>query len=399
MTIKNLKLKAQNSKLTKSSGKPRSSRSSPPSKPSKPSKSSKSPQTMEELVALYGEKVRGFQKGEEIEGEVTAITGKSIYFDIGGKTEGVVLGREFEACREFIKTLAVGGKVKLRVGNPENERGQILLNLRKSTHGHAWKSIEEKLKSGEEIEVRGKELNKGGLIVAAPFNLQGFVPGSQLGSKWQGKHQTLINRTLKVKVIEVDRKNNRLVFSERLVSDAEKIAVEEKLLKKVKIGKTYDGEIVQVMPYGLMVEIEAVKSAKISGLVHISEVSWGKVEDLNNLYKAGDKAKVKVLKIEASPAGQAGKLQLSIKQLSPDPWEKLKVGDTPVKVVVKRLAAYGALVELEPGIEGLLHISKIPPDYEIDVGKKISCFVESVDIKNRKLSLGLVLKKKPVGYK
>jgi len=410
VTLKNQRLKiappakplathGKNQKLPKLPRKPSLPKPSGPSKPSLLS----SPQTMEELVAMYGEKVRGFKRGEEIEGKVTAIAGKNIYFDIGGKTEGVVLGREFEACREFIKTLKVGDKVKLRVGNPENERGQILLNLRKTTHDFAWNFFEEKLKSGEEIEVKGRELNKGGLVAIAPFSLQGFIPGSQLGTAWQGKQQTLINRPLKVKVIEVNRKDNRLVFSERLVSDAEKIAAEEKLLKKVKIGEIYDGEVVQVMPYGLIVSIELPpakrdpaprdKSSKLSGLVHISEVSWGKVDDLQELYQVGDKVKVKTLKIEGN------KLQLSIKQLTPDPWEKLKAGETPIKGVVRRLAAYGALIELKPGIEGLLHISKIPPDYKIDVGDKISCFIESVDKENRKLSLGLVLKKKPVGYK
>ena len=412
MTSKNQKSKIKNQKLPKLSKKPGLSKSP------KASRSPKSPQTMEELIKLYGEKVKGFKRGEEVEGKVMAITSKSIYFDIGGKTEGVVLGREFLACREFVKTLKIGDKVNLRVGNPENERGQILLNLRKAAHKHAWKFLKEKLKSGQEVEVRGKELNRGGLVVSTPFNFSGFVPSSQLGAKWQDRHQSLINRVLKVKVIEVNRKDNRLVFSERLVSEADKIAAEEKLLKKIKTGENYEGRVLQVLPHGLMVEIKVAREEKLPGLVHISEVSWSKVEDLNKFYKAGDNVKVKVLKIEVPLAGlsagrraglsagrqvgQASKLQLSIKQLQPDPWQDLGKkypADTSVKGVVKRLEAYGAIIEISPGIEGLLHISKIPPEYKIDVGDKTSCFIESVDIKNRKISLGLVLKKKPVGYK
>jgi len=134
----------------------------------------------------------------------------------------------------------------------------------------------------------------------------------------------------------------------------------------------------------------------VTGLVHISEVSWERVEDLGKLYKVGDKVKVKALKIEE------GKLQLSLKQLLPDPWQdsvKKYPKDTQIKGRVRRLEAYGAIVEIEPGVEGLLHISKIPPDYQINVQDEISCFVESVDLENRKISLGLVLRKKPVGYK
>lgn len=427
--------------------KPRSSKSSrvPKSPKTRPEPVEGSPQTMEELIELYGEKVKGFKKGEEIDAKITAITAKSMYFDINGKTEGVVLGREFEACKGFIQTLKVGSKLKVRVGNPENDRGQILLNLRQAARDYAWEFFEDKLKKQEAMTVRGKEVNKGGLIVMVPYGLQGFVPGSQLGSKWQGKHQTLVNRVVKAIVIEVDRKNNRLVLSERLVSDADKIAAEEELLKKVKIGKSYEGKIVQVLPYGLMVEIaitepqrstqkrgkekpanarltspsgeaisgqaEARKGLKrgdsvssadssalsaIPGLVHISEISWGRVEDIKSLYQTGDKIKVKTLRVEE------GKLQLSVKQLASDPWGDLKKRypqGEPIKGVVKRLEAYGALVEIEPGIEGLLHISKIPPDYQINVGDKVSCFVELANPKERKLSLGLVLKKKPVGYK
>jgi len=370
-------------------------KSSKASKDIKVSKSLKSPKTMDELMALYGGKIRGFKRGEEITARVTAIGGKKIYFDIGGKTEGVVLGREFEYCRDFIKTLRVGSELKVKVGNPENDRGQILLNLRQASQGLAWNSFEENLKSQEEIEVQGRELNKGGLVVSAPFGLQGFVPSSQLGMAWHDKQESLINRVLKVKVIEVDRENNRLVFSERLVSEAEKITQEKLVLKKIKPGKTYNGEITQVLPYGLTVKIKA-KELTIEGLVHISEISWKKVDDLNGIYKAGDKIKVEALKIDGP------KLQLSVKRLLADPWtdlEKKYPTDSSIEGLVRRLAAYGALIELEPGVEGLLHISKIPPDYKIDVGGKVACFVESVDKKNRKISLGLVLQKKPIGYK
>lgn len=374
----------------------------------------KNPQTMEELMARYGGKIRVFRRGQPVEGRVTAITGRRIYFDIGGKTEGMVLGREFEACRDFIRTLKPNDKVKLIVAVPESDRGQTLLNLRQTVQDSARKYFQQKLEKGEEVMVKGRGLNKGGVVVSAPFGLQGFIPGSQLGGAWVNKHEKLINRFLKVKVIEVNQEENRLIFSERLVSEADKIAQEEALLKKIKIGRRYRGEIVQVLPYGLMVEIKVPeirvpKASRVSrvsgvvGLVHISEVSWSRVEDLGKFYKEGDKIEVKAVDIgDALAAGQGGKLQLSIKQLQPDPWEGLASkysADKPVKGTVKRLAAYGAIVEIGEGIEGLLHISKIPPDFQIDVGSRVNCLVESVDKENRRLALGLVLTKKPVGYK
>jgi small subunit ribosomal protein S1 len=261
---------------------------------------------------------------------------------------------------------------------------------------YSWRFFEEKLKREEEVEVCGRELNKGGLVVEAPFGMFGFIPGSQLGSLWQKKLESLINRTLKVKVIEADRRQDRLVFSEKQVSEAGKIAARRATLKKLKMDKAYEGVVRQVLPYGLLLEIEIAKGEKIEGLVHISEISWEKIEDLGKLYQEGDSLKVKVLGIEGD------KLNLSARQLLSDPWEKLEKKypkDMPVKGKVTRLASFGALVELAPGIEGLIHISKIPPRFKIEVGDKISCFVESIDQEARRLSLGLVLKEKPIGYK
>lgn len=346
-------------------------------------------------MATGGERIRGFKRGEEVEGVVTAIFPKRMYIDVDGKTEGVILGREFEAAKEFIRTLKVGEKVRVVVGNPESERGQILLNFRRLAKNYAWNFFEEKLKSGEEVEVQGRELNKGGLVVEAPFGLFGFIPGSQIGSLWQKKMEGLINRVLKVKVIEADRPADRLVFSEKQVSEAEKIARQKALLKKVKTGGVYQGEIVQVLPYGLLVQI-SVLGKEITGLVHISEISWEKIADLASLYKEKDKVKVKVQEVGDD------RLSFSIRQLLPDPWEKLEEKyqkDVPVKGAVVRLASYGALVELEPGVEGLVHISKIPPQFKIDAGDKISCFVESIDRQNRRIALGLMLKEKPIEYK
>lgn len=358
-------------------------------------KSSKEPKTMGELLSLEGDRVRGLKKRQIVDGVVTEITSKSIYIDIGAKTEGVVLGKEYEKEKDFIRRLKPGDKVKAYVGSTEDEKGQILLSLRQAAYDFAWDKYDTMMKSGETMEIKGREINKGGLIVDAPFSLQGFVPGSQIGSVWQGRLDQLANRTLVVKVIEVNRKQNRLVFSEKLVSDAEKIAKAAKAILNLKLGEVYEAEVTQVVPFGIFVKIKSQEN-EIEGLVHISEVSWEKVESLNNLYKPKDKISVKVISLEN------GRVQFSVKQLLSDPWEKIEetyLVDSRISGKVARLTSFGALVQLEPGIEGLIHISKIPPELSINEGDNIDVYIESVDKKARRISLGLVLSQKPIGYK
>lgn len=353
------------------------------------------PTTMEELLVLEKDKVRGLRKGEMIDGIVTEISSKGIFIDIGAKTDGVVLGKEFERCKDFIKNLKPGDKVRAYVGSTENDKGQILLSLRQASVDFAWAKYEEMLKSEETTEVRGREINRGGLIVDALFSLQGFIPGSQIGSLWQGKLDQLVGKKLLVRVIEVNREQNRLVFSEKLISDAEKIERTAKAIKKLKGGEEFEAEITQVVPFGLFAKVK-IEDEEIEGLIHISEVSWQKVEDLTKLYKVKDKVKVKVISVEN------GRVQFSLKQLLPDPWgelEKKYPVDSRLSGKITRLTSFGALVEIEPGIEGLVHISKISPEISLNEGDKIDIYIESVDRKARRISLGLVLKEKPIGYK
>lgn len=353
------------------------------------------PTTMEELLVLEKDKVRGLRKGEMIDGIVTEISSKGIFIDIGAKTDGVVLGKEFERCKDFIKNLKPGDKVRAYVGSTENDKGQILLSLRQASVDFAWAKYEEMLKSEETTEVRGREINRGGLIVDALFSLQGFIPGSQIGSLWQGKLDQLVGKKLLVRVIEVNREQNRLVFSEKLISDAEKIERTAKAIKKLKGGEEFEAEITQVVPFGLFAKVK-IEDEEIEGLIHISEVSWQKVEDLTKLYKVKDKVKVKVISVEN------GRVQFSLKQLLPDPWgelEKKYPVDSRLSGKITRLTSFGALVEIEPGIEGLVHISKISPEILLNEGDKIDIYIESVDRKARRISLGLVLKEKPIGYK
>ena len=367
---------------------------------SSPLKTQIEPQTMNELLAQTKIPLKIFQVGDVVEGIVTEKTPKAIYLDIGGKTEGMVIDREMKAAADFIKDLKIGDKVLAIVTQPENDKGQTLLSLKKAALQKIWQEFGEKLKTGEMVKVRGLQVNKGGLLVEVK-GLSGFIPASQFSSALSGKVQELIGKNLEVKVIEVDQAKNRLVFSEKAVSEASLLKEQAEALKKIKVSDVFEAQISGVMPFGFFAKVvigNKKKPVSLEGLVHISEISWEKVEEPGKFYKLGDKVKVKVLGVDK----KTGKLNLSIKQLLPDPWEDIEKKypvDSKVKGTVVRLAPFGVFINLEPGIEGLIHISKIPAEKSFKVGEKVDCFVEFLDKENRRLSLGLVLKEKPVGYK
>lgn len=360
-------------------------------------KTSRTPKTMEELLKATPYKFKGLKRGETVEGIVTDITKRTVLMDIGAKTEGVVISKEYEETADLISSLKVGDKIKAVVYSPENDKGQILLSIKETALDHKWDLFEQHLETQETIEVRGLEVNKGGLI-ARLMGTRGFVPASQFSHQYLGNLDRLQNKLFKVKVIEVSRDKNRLIFSEKQVSEAVVLAQKKAALKKVKNGEIYIGVVSGVMPFGIFVRVKVDKELFLEGLVHISEISWEKVDNLNKIYKSGDKTKVKVLEVDKA----SGKLNLSIKQLTADPWADL-VKKYPLEKKAKgkviRLASFGAFVELELGVEGLIHISKIPADFDIKVDKQVDVYIESVEPEKRRMSLGLVLKEKPVGYK
>ena len=358
------------------------------------------PSTMDELLASVGYKLKGFRRGEVVVGIVKEVTAKTMYVDIGGKAVAVVAEREYELSRDYFKSLKTGDEVTGTVLVAENDAGQVVLSLRKAAAESRWKHFEEALAADSIMTVKVKESTKGGLLVDAE-GVIGFVPTSQLSKEIEGDVANLVDRNLQVKVIEVDREQNRLVMSEKAVSEAEEIASRKKALSVVELNGEYDGVIMGMVPFGAFVEIKVGKGAKaqtLEGLVHISEVSWEKVDEVSKVFKDGDKVKVKVIGVDE----ENGKLALSVKRLSSDPWsvvaEKFKI-DTNHAGVVSKIAPYGVLVRLEKGIEGLIHASKMPVDRSFKEGDKVDVFVESVDLSKRRLSLGVVLTAKPVGYK
>jgi len=357
------------------------------------------PMTMEELLKGEGEKKVGLKKGQNVKGKITLIKNKAIFIDVGGKTDAVVLGKEFEFVKDYVSDLKVGDEIEVQIKQPENDKGQILVSMRGAASGYGWNYYLEKEKNGGEVTVFGKELNRGGIVVVAPFGFYGFIPGSQIGGKYDLDPEKLLGKKIKTKVLEVDQFKNRLVFSERLVSEPNKVGEESEAIEGLKLGDNFEAEVVRVEPFGIFVRVEkpfAESVLKLEGLVHISEISWEKVDNVSGMFKSKDKVKVVLVN------KQDGRLQFSIKRLKDDPWKNIETKYSKEKEFdgeVTKIASFGALVRLEPGIEGLVHVSKLAGATLKD-GEKVQVYIESIDVPKRKVSLGLVLSdKKNVLYK
>lgn len=358
-------------------------------KKEKKDKKTTGPMSMEELLNLEGVAVAGLKKGQDVKGKITAIKNKSIFIDIGGKTDAVVMGKEFEFVKDYVADLKVGDEIEVQVKHPENDKGQILVSIRGAASGYGWNYFTEKEKSGGEVSVFGKELNRGGVVVIAPFGFFGFIPGSQIGSKYDIDPEKLLGKKIKAKVLEVDQSKNRLVFSERLVSEPNKVGEESVAIENLKLDDVFQAEVVRVEPFGIFVKVEESfdgKPMKLEGLVHISEISWAKVDDVTGMFKPKDKIQVKLVN------KSEGRLQFSLKRLKEDPWTKIEdkyPKDKEFDGEVVKIANFGALVRLESGIEGLIHVSKLA-GVTLKNDEKVQVYIESIDVAKRKISLGLV---------
>ena len=356
--------------------------------------------TMEDLLKFEGVEKLGFKKGQEVKGKITAIKNKAIFIDIGGKTDAVVSGKEFEFVKDYVNDLKLGDEIEVQIKTPENDKGQILASIRGAASGYGWNYFKEKEKSGGEVSVFAKELNRGGAVVIAPFGFFGFIPGSQIGTKYDGDPDKMIGKKIKTKVLEVDQAKNRLVFSERLVSEPDKVGEEVGVIENLKVDDVFEAEIVRVEPFGIFVKVNCDNQGQplnLEGLVHISEISWEKVSDLSIMFKPKDKLNIKLI------SKDEGRLQFSLKRLSGDPWLKIEdkyPKDKETEGEVVRIATFGALVKLETGVEGLIHISKLAGGVNFKEGDKVQVYIESIDVAKRKISLGIVeTSKKNVIYK
>jgi len=372
-----------------------------------------------DLLETDEHQVRALKRGQEVSGTIVSVSPSEILVDIGAKAEGIISSRELAAASDIISKLSVGDKLDANVLYPENDAGQVVLSLRKLSQDVRWGELEEKKDTDEQIEVVAVEVNRGG-VICDYFGIRGFLPASQLVSA-PARLTDLIGKSLAVKVIEVDRKTNRLIFSQKR-PDTKDLGKIQELLKEVEIGQKLQGVVAAVLPFGIFVEVEVGQVgnlvgrsvgrkkptdpqtqkpkdlSKLEGLVHISEISWEKVEDVGRYFKVGDIVDVMVIAKDE----MSGRLNLSIKQLSTDPFlqvSKKFTKDQEVSGGVVRITPYGVIVSLEGGVEGLIHMSKIPPNVEYQVGQKINCTVESIESKARKIALVPVIREKPVLYR
>ncbi|MBP7876192.1 S1 RNA-binding domain-containing protein [Candidatus Woesebacteria bacterium] len=370
----------------------------------KPAKKVPGPSTMAALMDIVGSTVITPQKGKLVSGVIVAKNRRSLVLDIGSKTEGVVSDREYSFSQDYIETLNIGDEIEAQVVTVDAGQGQVLLSLRNAAMDARWTYFKSAMDEQTSLEAKAVDVNKGGLIVVVN-GMRGFIPSSQFSRQYVTSYSTLRGKSLDVKVIEVDREKNRLIFSERHVTEAGEIAQRDKAMDSVKSGEIYDGVVSGVMPFGLFVTVQVpVEGSKtgeeveVEGLVHISEISWEKVAHPKEYHAVNDTLKVKVLGTDE----RTGKLNLSIKQLSDDPWQTIEQRyETGMTIggKVSRVESFGVFVNVEAGVDGLIHSSKLESGVELKKGESITVHVESVDSKQRRMSLSLVLTEVPMGYK
>lgn len=353
--------------------------------------SSNDPMAM--LLAKSGSTIKSFAVGEKVTATVVKVAGKSLVLDINAKAEGLVIDREFEIASPYIRMLKPGDKVLATVTVSQTPTGQVLFSLREQAQEKAWELFETAKKKKTDIEAKIEGSSRGGLSVSV-MGIEGFIPTSHLSVHLSQNAQNSVGNTIWAKVIEIDQKNKKLVLSEKAVSEKDLIASQEKVLESIKKGDKFDGCVVSVVPFGAFVSVER-ENIRLEGLVHLSEISWEKTEEPSSVLKEGQDVSVIVI------GREPGRLALSIRQTTPDPWttkvEKFKP-DSKVSAKVKKVDSSSATVELEGGIEG--YIKKIPDGVSIVEGKKVDLIVEGLDLRKRRINLSVpVLTSKPVGYK
>lgn len=355
---------------------------------------------MGKLLARQATKLPSLTSGQAVLGTVVEVGNRVLILDIGAKSEGLVVEREFDVAASFITNLKPGERVEALVVVPETANGQPLLSVRTAAQVSGWKLLEAALKDKTELEVRVENTTRGGLGVSFT-GISGFIPTSQLGGEVAKNPQAVVGKALKVKVTEINRQDERVIFSERAVSEAELIAKQEEVLQSIEEGEKFTGRVVGLVNFGVFVQIEKVppegrEPVPLEGLVHLSEISWQKVTDPAKVLKEGQEVEVVALR------QGAGRFALSIKRTQTDPWEaqtKSLTRDQQVKGTVTKMGEAGAFIEIAPGIEGLLQFRKIPDGVSLKEGESVNVFIEDIDQKQKKISLRMVLTAKPVGYK
>ena len=344
--------------------------------------------TMEDLLREDQNSIRALAHGDIVDGVVVRVDPDEVLVDIGAKSEGIISNRELSARGEQTVTLNSGDQVKVYIIQPEDEHGNVVLSLRKARAEGIWQAVAEKESEGEILDAEVREQNKGGLIVNI-MGLRGFLPSSQVARQFSGNLMELVGTKIPVKILEVNRKRNRLIVSQRAAQDEDRARQREELFEKLKVGDVITGKVSGVTSYGAFVNLGGA-----DGLIHISELSWDRINNVSDVLTVGDDLSVKVIKLDP----ELSRISLSLRQMSQDPWDTIEQQFPPGKAVpgiVTKTKKYGAFLQIADGVEGLLHISELSWDHVertedvLKVGEEVEVMVLSADKVRRRISLSL----------
>ena len=337
------------------------------------------------IEAAYDKTLSEIKPGEVVEGTVTAINKREVLVNIGYKSEGVIAAPEFRYNPE----LKVGDKVEVYVESPEDKKGQLVLSHKKARQLRSWDMVNEAFDKGEIVKGYVKTRTKGGMIVDV-FGIEAFLPGSQIDIRPIKDYDQYVDQTMDFKIVKINQEFRNVVVSHKALLEAELEKQKSEIIGKLEKGQVLEGTVKNITNYGVFVDLGGV-----DGLIHITDLSWGLVNNPEEVVKLDEKIKVVVLDFNE----QQKRIALGLKQLTAHPWDSLdpdiKVGDKVTGKVVL-IADYGAFVEIKPGVEGLIHVSEMSWSPRLrtaldflKVGDEVEAQILSLDRENRKMSLGL----------
>ncbi|MBQ9137750.1 MAG: 30S ribosomal protein S1 [Alistipes sp.] len=343
------------------------------------------PVSKEEIAAQYDNTMSNIAVGETVEGTVTEINKREVIVNIGYKSEGVIAASEFRYNSE----LQVGDTVEVYVESVEDKGGQLILSHKKARQLKSWDRVNEALEKDEIIKGYVKCRTKGGMIVDV-FGIEAFLPGSQIDVKPIRDYDVYVDKTMEFKVVKINQEFRNVVVSHKALIEAELEAQKQVIMSKLEKGQILEGTVKNITTYGVFIDLGGV-----DGLIHITDLSWGRVSHPEEVVALDQKLNVVILDFDDSKK----RIALGLKQLTPHPWEsldaELKVGDR-VKGKVVVMADYGAFVEIAAGVEGLIHVSEMSWSQHLrsaqdfmKVGDEVEAVVLTLDREERKMSLGI----------
>ena len=342
-------------------------------------------ESKEEIAAKYDQTLSNVQVGEVVEGTVIGLTKREVVVNIGYKSEGIIPISEFRYNPE----LAVGEKVEVYVESAEDKKGQLVLSHKKARQLRSWDRVNEALEKDEVIKGYIKCRTKGGMIVDV-FGIEAFLPGSQIDVKPIRDYDIYVDKTMEFKVVKINQEFRNVVVSHKALIEAELEAQKQIIMSKLEKGQILEGTVKNITSYGVFIDLGGV-----DGLIHITDLSWGRVNHPEEIVHLDEKLNVVILDFDDAKK----RIALGLKQLSPHPWDaldpNLKVGDK-VKGRVVVMADYGAFIEIAPGVEGLIHVSEMSWSQHLrsaqefmKVGDEVEAVILTLDREDRKMSLGI----------